>query len=76
MLARMSGDEFGLALRCDTDLLDRLTTVLSIITTHQTISRGKTLAITGSVDVTFYPEDNTDPDTLLRHAFQAMFRAK
>ncbi|MDP3536229.1 MAG: diguanylate cyclase [Halomonas sp.] len=76
LLARMSGDEFGLALRCDTDLLDRLTTVLSIITTHQAISRGETLTITGSVGVTFYPEDNTDPDTLLRHAFQAMFRAK
>lgn len=76
LLARMSGDEFGLALRCDTDLLERLKTVLSNIVTHHAIDTGEALAITGSLGVTFYPEDNTDPDTLLRHAFQAMFRAK
>lgn len=34
------------------------------------------LRITASIGVSLYPEDNADPDTLLRHADQAMYFAK
>lgn len=76
ILARINGDEFGLVLTRDASLLDRLDTMLyDIVQTHP-LPSGDTLTTTGSMGVTFYPDDNTDPDTLLRHAFQAMFRAK
>ncbi|HAA43996.1 MAG: diguanylate cyclase/phosphodiesterase [Halomonas sp. 54_146] len=76
ILARINGDEFGLVLTRDASLLDRLDTMLyDIVQTHP-LPSGETLTTTGSMGVTFYPDDNTDPDTLLRHAFQAMFRAK
>jgi EAL domain-containing protein (putative c-di-GMP-specific phosphodiesterase class I) len=32
--------------------------------------------MTASLGVAFYPQDNVNPDTLLRHAYQAMCRAK
>ncbi|MGS2742455.1 EAL domain-containing protein [Halomonas sp. LS-001] len=75
-VARMSGDEFGLILRHDDQLLDRLDHLLSNLVTTQPLSNGNMLTITGSMGVTFYPDDNADPDTLLRHADQAMYRAK
>lgn len=76
ILARMNGDEFGLVLRRDAFLLDRLGNMLSDIARSHSLPSGDVLITTGSMGVTFYPDDNTDPDTLLRHAFQAMFHAK
>lgn len=75
-LARMNGDEFGFILQRNASLLDRFDNMLSDIIWTHLLPSGDTLTITGSMGVTFYPDDNTDPDTLLRHAFQAMFRAK
>ncbi|XGA79534.1 EAL domain-containing protein [Halomonas sp. CH40] len=75
-VARMSGDEFGLILIHSPHLLDRLDRLLSDIVTVQSLPTGNLLTITGSMGVTFYPDDNADPDTLLRHADQAMYRAK
>lgn len=75
-VARMSGDEFGLILIHSPHLLDRLDRLLSDIITIQSLPTGNLLTITGSMGVTFYPDDNADPDTLLRHADQAMYRAK
>lgn len=75
-VARMSGDEFGLILKHDHQLLDRLDHLLSHLVTTHSLPNGNVLSITGSMGITFYPDDNADPDTLLRHADQAMYRAK
>jgi EAL domain-containing protein (putative c-di-GMP-specific phosphodiesterase class I) len=37
---------------------------------------GHSVSISASIGVTLYPEDDNDPDTLLRHADQAMYQAK
>lgn len=34
------------------------------------------IALTCSIGVSLYPDDNADPDTLLRHADKAMYQAK
>lgn len=36
----------------------------------------ETVSISASIGITLFPLDNEDPDTLLRHADQAMYRAK
>jgi len=77
-LARLGGDEFVLLLtevaspqECAT-ILDRLLNRL-----RQPLSAGAhVLNITASIGVSLYPHDNADPDTLLRHADQAMYLAK
>ena len=38
--------------------------------------QGQSLSISASIGVSLYPEDDQDPDTLLRHADQAMYVAK
>ncbi|MDZ7621418.1 MAG: GGDEF domain-containing phosphodiesterase [Candidatus Competibacteraceae bacterium] len=37
---------------------------------------GQTLALTASLGVTLYPDDESEPDVLLRHTHQAMYAAK
>ncbi|WP_312602016.1 MULTISPECIES: putative bifunctional diguanylate cyclase/phosphodiesterase [Pseudomonas] len=76
-LARMGGDEFVLILN-DIQLQ---TLPISLRRLLETLSQpyeidGQSLEIAGSIGVTIYPNDNEDPDTLLRHADQAMYQAK
>jgi diguanylate cyclase (GGDEF)-like protein len=77
-VARFGGDEFVLLLtqlqhpRDCSALLDR---ILAGIAQPITVTN-VTHQVTASIGVTTYPADNTDPDTLLRHADQAMYRAK
>lgn len=75
-LARIGGDEFALlllGLRNDDELEQFL---------HKMQSQLAQLAILGamrlsaSIGVAIYPQDHVDPDTLLRHADQAMLLAK
>ncbi len=37
---------------------------------------GHEVALSASIGVTLFPADDADPDTLLRHADQAMYAAK
>ena len=76
-VARLGGDEFVLLLgieqqeECEVALrrvLDAISQPLSVA--------GRPVAISASVGVTLYPQDDADPDTLLRHADQAMYAAK
>ncbi|MDO8931489.1 MAG: EAL domain-containing protein [Rhodocyclaceae bacterium] len=76
-VARLGGDEFVLLLgierreECDTALrrvLDAIAQPLSIA--------GSPVTISASIGVTLFPLDDADPDTLLRHADQAMYGAK
>jgi len=77
-VARLGGDEFVILFGdlkkpedC-TDLLDRL---LQEIARPVTVRNG-IVSVTASIGVTLFPDDAGDPDTLLRHADQAMYRAK
>ncbi len=74
VVTRLSGDEFVALLR-DVDhprayqrLLDALFRPLNL--------DGQRFMLSGSMGVTVYPDDNSDPDKLLRHADQAMYAAK
>jgi diguanylate cyclase (GGDEF)-like protein/PAS domain S-box-containing protein len=77
-IARLGGDEFVLLLQ---DLNDTSTCeqavdrILAEIRRPVTV-QGEDLSISASMGVTLYPNDDSDPDTLLRHADQAMYRAK
>ena len=77
-LARLGGDEFVILLndagndkKCF-QVLDRV--LAAIIEAANSIDPG--IAVSGSIGVTLFPRDDADPDTLLRHADQAMYRAK
>jgi diguanylate cyclase (GGDEF)-like protein/PAS domain S-box-containing protein len=77
-VSRLGGDEFAL-------LLGGLDTVEQCFNTlervHQAIAQpyvidGQTVALGASSGVTIYPMDDAEPDILLRHADQAMYKAK
>ncbi|WP_114417867.1 EAL domain-containing protein [Marinospirillum perlucidum] len=76
-LARVSGDEFALVL---TDLHPsesdgRIKQLMQSL--HQPLVLSKTTTeVSASLGITLFPLDRSDPDTLLRHASEAMFRAK
>ena len=77
-LARLGGDEFVLLLSGLPDLQacrHQLQRVLD--TVAQPVMLGDVqIDISASIGVTLYPQDEQDPDTLLRHADQAMYQAK
>ncbi|MFP4137062.1 MAG: putative bifunctional diguanylate cyclase/phosphodiesterase [Halomonas sp.] len=74
ILARIAGDEFALLLQQGADeavlanLLEGVAAPFYL--------RGEALQVTVSLGVTFFPQDDADGDVLLRHATQAMHRAK
>ena len=78
VVGRLGGDEFVLLLNDvsrDMDLQSRLRGVLDQVAQPLLVDHLK-LQVTASLGVTLYPEDAVDPDILLRHADQAMYRAK
>ncbi len=76
-VARTGGDEFVL-------LVERADTAGCRTMLHQVVDAaarpvavgGSLLTLTASIGVTFFPHDAAEPETLLRHADQAMYRAK
>ncbi|MFZ2855057.1 MAG: EAL domain-containing protein [Rhodocyclaceae bacterium] len=77
-VARLGGDEFvllfnGMADRdeCETVLNRILAAVAQAIDLD-----GTPIGVSASIGVAIFPDDDTDPDTLLRHADQAMYLAK
>ncbi|NKN32570.1 EAL domain-containing protein [Marichromatium bheemlicum] len=77
-VARLGGDEFVLLITelRTTEELDRvLERALQAIDVPFEVDDA-VLDVSASVGVTLYPLDDVDPDTLLRHADQAMYQAK
>lgn len=77
-VARLGGDEFVLVLT-DLNHLEEseivLQRILTTVNTPVAIS-DSSVTVSGSIGVTFYPQDNSDVDALLRHADHAMYQAK
>jgi len=78
-VARLGGDEFVILLadiederECESILKRILISLSNPYTVVGNIESG----ITVSAGITLYPTDNRDPDTLIRHADQAMYVAK
>ncbi len=77
-VARLGGDEFAVVLlglemgeECMT-ILERLLTTIA----EPMLIKDHWVAVSTSIGVSIYPLDDEDPDTLLRHADQAMYVAK
>lgn len=77
-VARLGGDEF-VAMLCDlddeADALDVSSKILRSFADPIIVDE-RTLHVTTSIGVSFYPRDGRDPDTLLKYADIAMYRAK
>jgi len=77
-LARLGGDEFVMLfgeidqIAEGGDILER---VLATVAATPLLE-GAQDAISASIGVTYYPQDEADAETLLRHADRAMYRAK
>jgi len=78
MVARLGGDEFVITLLSFNEhgeIINALNRVMSTIS--QPIPVGSAnIVLSASIGVTIFPDDNSDADTLLRHADQAMYIAK
>lgn len=79
LLARLDGDEFALVLRCRSQeeaqlALERLLNVLRA--PHVLPGSSTPLSLTASIGATLYPLDQSDGETLLRHATQALHQVK
>lgn len=77
-VSRLGGDEFALLLG---DIATPEQCEQAIQRIHHTLALpydidGQPVHIAASSGVTLYPQDDADPDTLLRHADQAMYQAK
>ncbi len=76
-VARFGGDEFALIL----NISDKKNTVDAVNKIHEIVHAPFNLnnyevSITASSGITFFPDDATDPETLIKYADTAMHRAK
>ena len=77
-LSRIGGDEFVLLLLDQKSKDEYIATIKRILqATEKTFFvEGYSINISVSIGVTLFPQNDSDPDTLLRHADQAMYDAK
>ncbi len=78
-VARLGGDEFVLLLTGYREAQESLATLqrlLSQLALPVTLNDTPPVTLSASLGITVYPLDPSDPDTLLRHADQAMYSAK
>src|SRR5574343_78703 len=77
-VSRLGGDEFVLLISNLSDLheCDQAVARVAAALGHPFHISSHNISISASIGVTLYPQDNADPETLLRHADQAMYAAK
>ncbi|MCB1862856.1 MAG: EAL domain-containing protein [Gammaproteobacteria bacterium] len=78
-VARLGGDEFVVLLADiadETECESVMHRILSSLASPYSVAGNVETGITVSAGITLFPADNRDPDTLLRHADQAMYSAK
>lgn len=82
-LARLHGDEFAVLMRVQTPeegqrAIDRLLGLLStpVAIRESRVGDGLAVEVGACIGATLYPLDEADPETLLRHAAHALYRAK
>lgn len=77
-VARLGGDEFVVLLLGQDKGEESVATVerLLLAISQPIDLNGKICSVSASIGVSIYPLDDEDPDTLLRHADQAMYVAK
>lgn len=77
-VARLGGDEFVVLIEGvnhASDVIGLANKLLSSFTDSFSLN-GHTLYVTPSIGVSVYPQDGSDPETLIRNADTAMYRAK
>lgn len=78
-VCRLGGDEFVLMLT-NLERVDEHESVLARVGVELArpfaLGAGHWASVSASIGVTLFPDDGGDPDTLLRHADEAMYRAK
>lgn len=77
-VARIGGDEFILLinqLQSDEECDNVIERILSAIAAPHEVN-GQWVSVTASMGVALFPDDDSDADTLLRHADQSLYRAK
>jgi len=77
-VARLGGDEFAIVLselRLPEDA-GRVAEKIISAAQHPIVIGGVPIEISASIGIALYPEDGSDPETLLRNADSAMYRAK
>jgi diguanylate cyclase (GGDEF)-like protein len=76
-VARLGGDEFVILLELKKldDIYVPLERICALIN-EPVIVDDKVLKVSPSIGITFYPLDTSDSDGLIRHADQAMYKAK
>ncbi|MCK5648830.1 MAG: EAL domain-containing protein [Gammaproteobacteria bacterium] len=78
MVARLGGDEFVITLlsfSCFDEIINALERVMNTIAQPIPVGSANVI-LSASIGVSIFPDDNSDADTLLRHADQAMYIAK
>ncbi|MDR1994195.1 sensor domain-containing diguanylate cyclase [Azonexus sp.] len=76
-VARLGGDEFALLLATPNTVVNVNGVLERILASvQQPIGDACTAVISASIGMTVFPTDHADAETLLRHADQAMYRAK
>jgi diguanylate cyclase (GGDEF)-like protein len=78
-VARLGGDEFAVLLAGLKDELEcdaALERILAVVSEPYRLGGASQNGVTVSIGVTLFPSDDSDPDTLLRHADHAMYGAK
>ncbi|MEI7994433.1 MAG: EAL domain-containing protein, partial [Methylococcaceae bacterium] len=78
-VGRLGGDEFVLLLtnlENTHEVYEVLQRVMEAIAQPVVIDETHEVNVTASIGIALFPQDSNDPDTLLRHADQAMYVAK